>query len=61
MCISSKGKMVRIRAGEIRETGRNTMGVRLVNLGEGHKLIAMAPVLDTDKDDAPEPAQTQTT
>jgi DNA gyrase subunit A len=53
MCISSKGKMVRIRAGEIRETGRNTMGVRLVNLGEGHKLIAMAPVLDTDKDEDP--------
>ncbi len=50
MCISSKGKMVRIRANEIRETGRNTMGVRLVNLDEGHKLVAMATVLDLEKD-----------
>ncbi len=52
MCISSNGKMVRIRAAEIREAGRNTMGVRLVNLAEGHKLIAMAPVVDTEQDDS---------
>jgi DNA gyrase subunit A len=36
---------VRTRVKEIRETGRNTMGVKLMNLRTGEKLQAIAPVV----------------
>ncbi len=45
MLITNKGQMVRTRVKEIRETGRNTMGVKLMNLREGEKLQAIAPVV----------------
>ena len=43
--ITNKGQMVRTRAKEIRETGRNTMGVKLMDLSKGEKLQAIAPVV----------------
>src|SRR5213075_1335895 len=45
MLITTKGQMVRTRVKEIRETGRNTMGVKLMNLKTGEKLQAIAPVV----------------
>ncbi len=45
MLITTKGQLVRTRVKEIRETGRNTMGVKLINLKEGEKLQAIAPVV----------------
>jgi DNA gyrase subunit A len=45
MLITTKGQMVRTRVKEIRETGRNTMGVKLMNLKPGEKLQAIAPVV----------------
>jgi DNA gyrase subunit A len=44
MFISEKGILIRTRVDEIRETGRNAAGVRLIKLDEGDKLVAMAPV-----------------
>src|SRR5206468_3673382 len=40
MLITNKGQMVRTRVKEIRETGRNTMGVKLMDLRNGEKLQA---------------------
>jgi len=37
--------MVRTRVKEIRETGRNTMGVKLMDLRNDEKLQAVAPVV----------------
>jgi DNA gyrase subunit A len=37
--------MVRTHVRDIRETGRNAMGVKLVNLDAGDKLQAIAPVI----------------
>ena len=45
MLITTKGQMVRTRVKEIRETGRNAMGVKLLTLREGEKLQAIAPVV----------------
>jgi DNA gyrase subunit A len=45
MLIANKGQMVRTRVKEIRETGRNTMGVKLMDLRNGEKLQAIAPVV----------------
>src|SRR5881296_753679 len=45
MLITTAGQMVRTGVKDIREAGRNTMGVKLVNLDEGDKLQAIAPVI----------------
>jgi DNA gyrase subunit A len=57
MLITTKGQMVRTRVKEIRETGRNTMGVKLMDLRKGEKLQAVAPVVSQ----AEEEAQTEET
>jgi DNA gyrase/topoisomerase IV subunit A len=44
---------------EIRETGRNTMGVKLINLKTGEKLQAIAPVVSqAEEETASETAET---
>jgi DNA gyrase subunit A len=45
MLITTKGQMVRTPVKDIRETGRNAMGVKLLTLREGEKLQAIAPVV----------------
>ena len=45
MLITHLGQMVRIPVAGIRECGRNTMGVRLINLDEKDRLQAIAPVV----------------
>jgi DNA gyrase subunit A len=49
MLITTGGQMVRIPVQGIREAGRNTMGVKLVNLETGDKLQAIAPVISEEK------------
>jgi DNA gyrase subunit A len=44
--------MVRIPVQDIREAGRNTQGVKLINLETGDKLQAIAPVIGEDKEDS---------
>ncbi len=44
MMITSKGILIRTRVSEIRETGRNAAGVRLIKLDEGDRLVAMAKI-----------------
>jgi DNA gyrase subunit A len=52
MLITVGGQMVRIPVQGIREAGRNTQGVKLVNLAENDKLQAIAPVIGEDKEDS---------
>jgi DNA gyrase subunit A len=55
MLITTGGQMVRIRVSEVRETGRNTMGVKLMDLREGETLQDIAPVVSQDEvEEAPE-------
>ena len=51
MLITSGGQMVRTPVDKIRETGRNAMGVRLINLPEGEKLQGIAPVVSQKEDE----------
>jgi len=44
MLITSKGILIRTGVAEIRETGRNAAGVRLIKIDEGDQLVAMARV-----------------
>jgi len=50
MLITSKGLMVRTPVKDIREVGRNTQGVKLINLEPGDKLLAIAPVISEKND-----------
>jgi DNA gyrase subunit A len=52
MLITAGGQMVRTFVKDIRETGRNTQGVKLINLAEGDKLQAIAPVISEQQEDA---------
>ena len=40
--ITSNGGVIRTRASEVRQTGRVTMGVRLMNLAPGDTVVALA-------------------
>ena len=48
MLITTKGQMVRTRVKEIRAVGRNTMGVKLMDLRGTEKLQAIAPVVSQE-------------
>jgi DNA gyrase subunit A len=49
MLITTGGQMVRIRVSEVRETGRNTMGVKLMDLRENETLQDIAPVVSQEE------------
>ncbi len=53
MLITVGGQMVRIPVRGIREAGRNTMGVKLIDLAEKDRLQAIAPVIsETQEEEA---------
>jgi DNA gyrase subunit A len=56
MLITSGGQMVRTVVKDIREAGRNTMGVKLINLDEDDKLQAIARVISEEPADEEEEA-----
>jgi DNA gyrase subunit A len=52
MLITSGGVLIRTRVKEIREMGRSTQGVTLINTGEGEKLSGLQNIMDRDEDEA---------
>ena len=54
MLITTKGQMVRTRVAEIRAVGRNTMGVKLMDLKSSEKLQAIAPVVSQESEETEE-------
>ena len=48
MLISTGGVLIRTRVSSIREMGRSTQGVTLINLGEGEKLAGLERVVETE-------------
>jgi DNA gyrase subunit A len=40
MLVSDKGQMIRVHVGEISEQGRNTQGVRVMNVSSGEKVVS---------------------
>jgi DNA gyrase subunit A len=49
--ITSAGGVIRTAAAEIKQSGRQTMGVRLMNLAEGQSLVAIARNAEAPVDD----------
>ena len=48
--MTSSGGVIRTSAGEIKQSGRQTMGVRLVNLAEGDVVVAIARNVESIED-----------
>ena len=48
MLITTGGVLIRTRVSEIRELGRATQGVTLINLGEDEKLSGLEKIVETD-------------
>jgi DNA gyrase subunit A len=51
--ITTGGVLIRTRVNEIREMGRATQGVTLINLDEGEKLTGLEKVVETDENGEP--------
>ena len=52
MLISNQGTLVRTRAEEISVLGRNTQGVRLINLRDGEQLVGLERIVETEEEDS---------
>ena len=49
--VASDGIVIRTRVAEVRASGRDTMGVRLMNLGDDRSLVAVARSGEHDEGD----------
>ncbi|MDB4989013.1 MAG: gyrase subunit, partial [Myxococcaceae bacterium] len=54
MCITDAGVVIRTRVVEIRETGRNTQGVRVIRLGDSEKVVDVEPIARAESEEAAE-------
>ncbi len=54
MVITNGGQVIRTRVSEIRETGRNTQGVRVIRLREGEQVVDVEPVAEGEDDEGEE-------
>jgi DNA gyrase subunit A len=46
MIITEHGKIIRLRVADISVIGRNTQGVKLIDLGDGEKVVGVAKVIE---------------
>jgi DNA gyrase subunit A len=51
MLVTDRGQTIRTRVAEIRETGRNAQGVRVMNVDSDERVVAIEPVGERDDDD----------
>lgn len=51
MLITTGGVLIRTKVDSIRETGRSAQGVKLIDLGEGEKLVDLEKVIETEDED----------
>jgi DNA gyrase subunit A len=59
MVITDGGLVIRTRVAEIRETGRNTQGVRVIRLKDGERVVDVEPVTGEDEEEAGEAGVTE--
>ena len=57
MLTSKDGMMVRIPVKDIRIQGRNTMGVTIMRLNEGDKVVSVAKIVEEDEEEESEPIE----
>jgi DNA gyrase subunit A len=50
MLITNNGKIIRLRVKDIRVIGRNTQGVRLIDLDEGERVVSLARLAEKEEE-----------
>ncbi|MFH9349332.1 DNA gyrase subunit A [Kitasatospora sp. NPDC017646] len=61
MAITLSGGVIRTRVSEVRETGRDTMGVQLINLGKRDAVVGMARNAEAEDEETAEDEVTEST
>jgi len=56
LLITEKGILIRLKVKDVRETGRAAMGVRLIDLDEGDRVVAVAKLAERDDGEEDVPA-----
>ena len=56
MLITEKGMIIRLNTADISTIGRNTQGVRLIQLEEGDHLVSVARLAEREEVEDPSPA-----
>ena len=51
MLVTNKGKIIRLRVKDIRVIGRNTQGVRLIDIEEGERVVSLARLAEKEEED----------
>ena len=51
MLVTNTGKIIRLRVKDIRVIGRNTQGVRLIDLEEGERVVSLARLAEKEEDE----------
>lgn len=51
MLVTNRGQTIRTRVSEIRETGRNAQGVRVMNVDDDERVVAIEALQDKDDDE----------
>ena len=51
MVITNKGQTIRIHLNEVRSMGRNTQGVRLINVNESERVVGIEHLAERDEDE----------
>jgi DNA gyrase subunit A len=51
MVITNKGQTIRVKIAEIRQTGRNASGVRVINVNENEKVVAIEHLAEKDEEE----------
>jgi DNA gyrase subunit A len=51
LLVSAQGQIIRMRAGDLRTIGRDTQGVRMMELAEGDKLVSVAALREPEAPD----------
>jgi DNA gyrase subunit A len=59
MLITEKGMIIRLDTSELSTIGRNTQGVRMIQLEDGDHLVSVARLAERDADEAPAPAPSE--
>jgi DNA gyrase subunit A len=56
MLVTDRGQMLRTRVAEIRETGRNAQGVRVMNVEADERVVAIEPVGESEDEEVTGPS-----
>ena len=54
MLVTNNGKIIRLRMRDIRIIGRNTQGVRLIDVDEGERVVSLARLAEKEEEEEPE-------